>query len=442
MAVPDMTESPSAEIGREIHALARRLWPISRSISGPGLRETLAILRERLPGLRLIEVPSGSRVLDWVVPDEWEIASGWLEGPDGRRVVDYAVNNLHVVGYSTGVDRRLSLDELQPHLHSLPDQPDAIPYVTSYYARTWGFCLSERQRRSLSPGMYRARIDARHVPGSITLGELILPGREAEEVLLSTYCCHPSLANNELSGPCLTAYLAGWLQGLPDRRLTYRIVFVPEMIGSIAYLDRHMAAMKARTIAGFNITCVGDERAWSFLPSRHGQTLADTVALHVLRHRVGAFDRYTWLDRGSDESNYCAPGIDLPVATVCRSKYGTYPEYHTSLDDLERVVTPAGLGESFAVYVTMLEVLERHCRPVTRVLGEPQLGRRGLYPSLSKKGSTAGVRRMLDLISLADGSQTLVDIAERCGIPVWELYEPLEALCGQGIVSLPESAGD
>jgi len=436
MAAPAIVEPDPAEIGRPIHALARRLWPLARSISGRGLRDTLAVLREMLPDLRLIEIASGSRVLDWIVPDEWAIDAGWLEGPDGRRVVDFAVNNLHVVGYSAGVDRRLSREELEPHLHSLPDQPDAIPYVTSYYNRTWGFCLSHRQRLSLPPGSYRARIEARHFPGSITLGELILPGCRPDEVLLSTYCCHPSLANNELSGPCLTAHLARWLQDLPDRRLTYRIVFVPEMIGSIAYLDRHIEAMRARTVAGFNVTCVGDERAWSYLPSRNGRTLADTVALHVLRHRVGTFRRYSWFDRGSDESNYCAPGIDLPVATVCRSKYGTYPEYHTSLDDLERVVTPCGLGDAFRVYRTMLEVLERHCHPVTCVLGEPQLGRRGMYPSLSRKGSTAGVRRLLDLISLADGGHALVEIADRLDVPVWELFAPLDTLCSNGIVKL------
>mgnify|MGYP006272300093 CR=1 FL=1 len=420
--------------GREIHALARRLWPLNRSISGRGLRETFSVLREMLPELRLIEVPSGSRVLDWIVPDEWDIRSAWLEGPDGKRVVDFADGNLHVVGYSEGVDTTLSLEALQPHLHSLPDQPDAVPYVTSYYARTWGFCLTDRQRRSLPPGDYRARIDATHFPGSITLGELVLPGRSPQEILLSTYCCHPSMANNELSGPCLTAFLARWLGSLAERRWTWRIVFVPEMIGSIAYLHHHLQEMKDRTIAGFNVTCVGDDRAWSLLPSRHGRTLADEVARHVLRHRAGSFREYGWRDRGSDESNYCAPGIDLPVASVMRSKYGTYPEYHTSLDDLESVVTPTGLGRAFVVHRTMCEVLERHCHPRTTVLGEPQLGRRGLYPSISKKGSTAGVRRTLDLLSMADGDRSLLQIADACGVPAWELFEAMDTLEAHGLL--------
>jgi aminopeptidase-like protein len=430
------TADDQTAIGRQIFELAQRLWPFNRSISGPGLRKTLTILGELLPGLRLVDIPSGKRVLDWVVPDEWEITAGWLEGPDESRVVDFADHNLHVVGYSEPVDRSLSLEELQPHLHSLPDQPDAIPYVTSYYARTWGFCLSEGRRRALQPGVYRARIDARHFPGSITLGELVLPGRSDREVLLSTYCCHPSMANDELSGPCLLAHLARWLLDRKDRQWTYRIVFVPEMIGSAAYLHDHLAVMKERTIAGFNISCVGDERAWSYLPSRHGNTLADKVARHVLSHETPAFKSYTWMDRRSDESNYCAPGIDLPVASVLRSKYGEYPEYHTSLDALGSVVTPAGLGESFLLYQSMIEVLERHCHPVTCVLGEPQLGRRGLYPSLSKKGSSAGSRLSLDLLSLADGEHSLLDIAERCGTHVRELFGPLDALCGHGLIHL------
>ena len=432
----NITESNNSTIGQEIHSLAKRLWTLPRSISGSGLRGTLSVFKEFLPSLRLIEIPSGSKVLDWIIPDEWEILEGWLEGPDGRRIADFACNNLHVVGYSQGVDIYISLEDLQNHLHSLPDQPDAIPYVTSYYNRTWGFCISHRQREALAQGTYKARIVARHYPGSITIGELFLPGQDSREILLSTYCCHPSLANNELSGPCLTAHLALWLQSLSSRRFTYRVIFVPEMIGSIAYLSQHMDAMKLQTIAGFNITCVGDNRAWSYLPSRDGSTLADRISLHVLDHTVGEYHKYSWLDRGSDESNYCAPGIDLPVVTVCRSKYGTYPEYHTSLDDLERVVTPDGLEESFIVYKKILSVLERHCYPFSRVLGEPQLGRRGLYPSLSMKGSTNNVRQTLDLISLSDGENSLLEIADRCGVPVWDLFDPLDTLCSHGILGL------
>ena len=422
-------------VGHAIHAFARELWPLPRSISGDGLRATLAAIARLNPGLRLIEVPSGSQVLDWVVPDEWRIGSAWMEGPDGRRVIDFSDNNLHVLGYSTAVDRVLPLAELQAHLHSLPEQPEAIPYVTSYYQRRWGLCLSHHQRESLPEGDYRVFIDAAHFPGSITLGELLIPGESDKEILLSSYCCHPSLANNELSGPCLLTWLAQWIASLPRRRYSYRIVFVPEMIGSIAYLAGNLEVLKQRVIAGFNLTCLGDERAWSYLPSRHGNTLADRIARHVLHHVAPEFQRYRWRDRGSDESNYCAPGIDLPVASVMRSKYGAYPEYHTSLDTLDEVVTPRGLGDSFACYRRMIEALEYDCIPVTRVLGEPQLGRRGLYPSLSVKGSTASVRTMLDLISMADGRTSLVEIADACGAPVWELLPVLDRLCEAGVLA-------
>ena len=425
----------TAAVGTEIHEFAAALWPMPRSISGDGLRQTLGAIRDLNPGLELIEVPTGTKVLDWIVPDEWRFNEAWIEGPDGRRILDVHVNNLHLVGYSTAVDQVLSLEELQPHLHSLPDQPDAIPYVTSYYERRWGFCLSHRQRESLVAGEYRVRIDARHFEGSITLAELLIPGESEQEILLSSYCCHPSMANNELSGPCLLAWLAQWITALPRRRLSYRIVFVPEMIGSIAYLALRREVMRERTVAGYNLSCVGDERAWSYLPSRHGDTLADRVARHVLGQLAPDYARYSWRDRGSDESNYCAPGIDLPVASVMRSKYGTYPEYHTSLDNLDSVVTPRGLGQSFALYRRMIETLEQHCHPVVRVLGEPQLGPRGLYPSLSIRGSTAPVRTMLDLISMADGQHALVDIAEAFGMPVWELASTLDQLCEAGVLA-------
>ncbi len=423
--------------GARIFALAERLWPLNRSISGDGLRETLRIIRELLPDLQLIEIPSGERVLDWTVPEEWRIRSAVLDGPKGERIADFATNNLHVVGYSTAIDVELDLAALQPHLHSIPELPDAIPYVTSYYQRAWGFCIPQTVRDGLKPGHYRAHIDAEHFAGSITLGELRIPGRSTSEVLLSTYCCHPSMANNELSGPCLAAHLADWLQQAP-RRYSYRILFVPEMIGSIAYLDRHLDELKARVFAGFIISCVGDERAWSCLPSRAGNTLSDRIAVHVLKHSVDRFRSYGWNDRGSDESNYCAPGIDLPIASVMRSKYREYPEYHTSLDRLGDVVTAKGLDESFAVYQRMIEAIEADCIPEIRVLGEPQLGRRGLYPSLSTRDSTTQVRRMLDVISQCDGVNSLLDIAELCDAPIWEVDSIVRRLAEEGIVGLPD----
>lgn len=425
------------DAGARCFALAERLWPLNRSISGEGLRATLRVLADYLPDLRLIEVPSGSKVLDWVVPDEWRIRSARLIGPDGSCIADMAVNNLHVVGYSTAVDTELDLAQLQGHLHSIPELPDAIPYVTAYYQRTWGFCLAHRVRERLQPGRYRVHIDAEHFPGSITLAEWRLPGRSPREVLLSTYCCHPSMANNELSGPCVTTLLAQWLAGSP-RRYSYRVLFVPEMIGSIAYLATHHQALKRSVIAGFNLSCVGDERGWSYLPSRAGHTLSDRVAQHVLKHHAGNYQRYGWNDRGSDESNYCAPGIDLPIASIMRSKYREYPEYHTSLDRLGSVVTATGLGDSLACYRRVIEAIEADCVPRVQVLGEPQLGPRGMYPPLGTRDSTRQVRRMLDLLSQCDGQQSLLQIAELCDAPVWELLPLLQRLQVEGLVTLVE----
>jgi aminopeptidase-like protein len=425
---------PCTDAGARMLDLMTRLWPVHRSLAGPGMRETLSILGEGLEGFAVEGVPTGEQVLDWIVPEEWTLRNAFIEAPDGTRFCDVKENTLNVVGYSTAIDARLTLEELQPYLHSLPEQPDAIPYVTSYYQRTWGFCLTERVRRELVPGLYRVYIDATHTQGKLEYGQLVLPGSSREEVLFSTYCCHPAMANNELSGPVLAVAMAHWLSKKSDRRLTYRFIFGPEMIGAAAVLSSQLAHFKAHVVAAFNLTCVGDERRWSFLPSRWGDTYADRMARHVLHHLVGSYDSYTWHDRGSDESMYCAPGVDLPMVSIMRSKYGTYPEYHTSLDTPGDVVTALGLAQSLAAHQTLVECLEADCMPHAQVLGEPQLGRRGLYPQLSKKGSTDSVKYRLDLISYADGKTKLLEIAERSNRPLWYFLPDLEALAAAGVL--------
>lgn len=417
-----------------MHAFATELFPYCRSLSGDGVRRTLAAIGRELPGLCVHDVPSGTQAFDWTVPDEWNIRSAQLTGPRGEVVVDFANHNLHVVGYSEPVDAELSLDELQAHLHSRPDLPEAIPYVTSYYQRRWGFCLPHSQRERLEPGRYRARIDSTLAPGHLSYGELILPGESRSEILLSTYICHPSMGNNELSGIVVTTWLAKWLSSLPRRRFTYRILFLPETIGSIVYLSRHHRTMKERTIAGFVVTCVGDDRTYSYLASRAGDTLADRAARHVLRTGVGNYVAYSFLDRGSDERQYCAPGIDLPVCSVMRSKYGTYPEYHTSLDDLS-LITASGLGGALLVLRRCLALLEANRRWRTTVLCEPQLGKRGLYPTLSTIGGGDTVRTMMNLIAYADGSRDLIDLADTIGADGLECIAILDKLAAAGLMA-------
>jgi aminopeptidase-like protein len=333
----------------------------------------------------------------------------------------------------------MSLSELQTHLYSLPDQPDAIPYITSYYKERWGFCLSHNQRENLPEGLYRVKIDSELKPGSLTYGELVIPGETRKEVFFSTYLCHPSMANNELSGPAVNTFLAQWLQSLPRRKYTYRFVFIPETIGSITYLSRNYRALQAAVVAGFNITCMGDERAYSYLQSRRGDTLADRIARHVLQHLHPEYDTYPYLARGSDERQYCSPGIDLPVCSVMRSMYQRYPEYHTSLDNLD-LVTPAGLYGGYEALKTIVLCLEMNETLRNTVLCEPKLDKHGLYPTLSTKQSAAIVKKMMAYLGYVDGSLSNLEIAERINIPLWELDETIQSLKRAGLLVAVETA--
>ena len=412
-----------------MHKLAEELFPINRSITGDGVRKTLSILNEYVKDLVVFEVPSGTKVLDWVVPKEWSIVSGHILTPSGRKICDFNENNLHVVGYSIPVDESISLAELDKHLYSLPDQPDAIPYVTSYYVERWGFCISHKQRILLEEGAYKVKIDSCLFDGHLTYGELIIKGETDKEVLISTYVCHPSMANNELSGPVVVTYLAKWLQTLQSRKYTYRIIFIPETIGSITYLSININQMQKNIIAGFNVACVGDNRSYSYLPSRNGKTLSDKVAKHILKWIDSDYVTYSWSDRGSDERQYCAPGVDLPIASIMRTKYGSYPEYHTSLDDLKNVVTPDGLEGGYEALRLSIEAIENNCYPQVTVLGEPQLSKRVLYTTILTKNSNTSERSLLmEVITWSDGNNSLLEIAEKCNVPIWDLFPLIKKL--------------
>lgn len=423
-------------IGRKIYDLAEKLWPINRSLTGEGVRQTLRIIQNEIPELKIFEVPSGTQVFDWVIPKEWRVNDAYIITPSGKKICDFRKNNLHLVGYSIPVRLKLSLAELQEHLYSLPNQPKAIPYITSYYKERWGFCLSHEERLGLEEGEYEICVDAQLFDGSLTYGEILITGELPKEVFISTYVCHPSMANNELSGPCVTTFLAKKLKDFQRTKYSYRLIFIPETIGSITYLSRNIEHLKKNVIAGFNVSCVGDNRDYSYLPSRDGNTLSDQFAKHVLKYTCSTFKSYSWSDRGSDERQYCAPGVDLPIASIMRTKYGMYDEYHTSLDDLINVVTAEGLDGGFNAIWNAIEALERNVYPKVTVLCEPQLGKRGLYPTLSTKASGAEVRLMMDLITWSDGTRSLIEIAELCNSPVWELYPIVEKLSSHHLMEL------
>jgi aminopeptidase-like protein len=416
----------SNNVSLRMYSLLSELFPICRSITGDGVRETLVLLKNHLKDLKIYEVASGTKCFDWEVPDEWNIQEAYIIAPDGTKLADFSVNNLHVMSYSIPVDKSIELEELQKHLYSLPDQPNAIPYVTSYYDRKWGFCLDHNTRESLKPGRYHVFINSKIEPGSLTYGELIIPGESKKEVFLSTYICHPSMANNELSGPVVSCFLANWLISRKNLKYTYRIIFIPETIGSIVYLSRNLQILKKNVIAGYNITCVGDEGGFSFLPSRSGHTLSDILAQHVLHHMHRNYKNYTYLDRGSDERQYCSPGVDLPISSIMRSKYASYPEYHTSLDNLD-FVSADGLYGSFKTIKYCLECLEHNEILSNTVLCEPHLGSRDLY-STTNVVNISGAPLVLDILAYCDGNLSLLEIAILLDVPMLDLIDLVNQL--------------
>jgi len=428
---------PTKETPAEIEAVFDRLWPILRSITGAGVRRTHDILGELLP-LTRIEVPTGTEVLDWVVPQEWAVREAYVVDPTGRRILDVADNNLHLLNYSIPFHGTVDRAELDRHLHSLPDQPDAIPYVTSYYQPRWGFCLSHHQRQSLPEGDYRVVIDSRLFDGSMTLSEAVLPGETSDEVLISTYTCHPSMANNELSGPLACAFLYRRLAQLPRRRLTYRFVFLPETIGAITYLHLHGEHLKRHTVAGYVVTCVGDGGAFTLKRSERGDSLADRAAVHCLKTlSPDAHTVQDWFPTGSDERQYCSPGFRLPVATLTRSQFGHYPQYHTSLDNKDMM--------SFDGMVGTVDMLLAFCRALdsnrvwrsTKPFGEPFLSRYQLVPTLSDPRAFTN-QEMLALrwiLSQADGSRDLLAVAERSNLECTLLADQAEVLERVGLLA-------
>ena len=401
----------SGDPGARMHALMSELFPICRSITGDGVRHSLELIGQRIP-LDLHEVPTGTRVLDWTVPDEWNVRDAYIRR-DGRRVVDFRSSNLHLVGYSEPVAATMSLAELRPRLHVHPERSDWIPYRTSYYARSWGFCLAQEQLESLQDGAYEVLVDSTLEPGSLTYGECVLPGELRQEILLTTHVCHPSLANDNASGMALLTELGATLAEA-RRRFTYRLLFIPGTIGSITWLARNEGELE-KIVGGLVVACAGDPAGLSYKRSRRGDTPIDRAAQYVLSRRDGArvSDFVPW---GWDERQFNSPGFDLPVGCLSRSREEEYPEYHSSADDLG-LVRPEQLEDALSTLLEILDVLEADQRYVNlSPKGEPQLGTRGLYSSTGGGAAQDEQLALLWVLNQADGEVSLLDVAERSGL--------------------------
>lgn len=422
--------------GVEIFAFLSKIWPYCRSITGNGVRQTLHDIRNEIKNLEIVEVPSGTKVLDWTIPPEWNVKSAWVRSLSGKKLIDFEDNNLHLLGYSIPFNGIVSRTELLEHLYTLPEQPDLIPYVTSYYKERWGFCISHNDLDLLVDDYYQVMIDSELKSGSLTYGQIKIPGESSEEILCSTYCCHPSMANDQLSGIGLSVALAQYLQNRKRNRYTYKFIFIPEIIGSATYLQNELPEIKYRVKAAFNLTCCGDNRNWSYLPTRVGNTYSDKVALNALSFSGHPFRTFSWNSRGSDESMFCAPGLDIPMVSIMRTKYGEFAEYHTSGDRLGITVTEDGLESTYQFYIKLFEAIEHDCKPLVSVLGEPQLGPRGLYPDLSIKGSTNIVKDMLNVLSFCDGENDLFDISNLAQVPTDRVIDMLAIFKSNGLITV------
>lgn len=420
-------------LGEELHAFARELYPICRSITGDGVRRTLGMIQDRIP-LRITEVPSRTQVFDWNVPREWNIRDAFIKSADGKRVVDFKKCNLHVMNYSIPVHTKMSLEELRPRLFSIPDKPDWIPYRTSYYREDWGFCLSHNQLLALKDGEYEVCIDSTLQDGSLTFGECYLLGRTTDEVLISCHVCHPSLANDNLSGLTVATHLAQYLAGR-DLRYSYRFLFIPGTIGAITWLARNQEAAE-RVRHGLVLTCIGDQGAFHYKKSRRGNAEVDRTMMHVLSHQTESPEFLEFSPYGYDERQYCSPGFNLPVGCLMRSVWGTFPEYHTSADNLE-FIHAAQLAESLRVCTAAFDVLEsnrryRNLNPCC----EPQLGKRGLYRPTGGESIEEELNARLWVLNLSDGQHSLLDIAERSRIGFPMIRDAADLLHENGLLSV------
>lgn len=419
-----------------IESFFDRLWPINRSLTGNGNRETLKILSE-IVDISISEIPSGTKCFDWSVPSEWNVKEAWIKNSKDEIIIDFSKNNLHLLGYSEPFSGVLSYDQLKEKIYTLPDQPKLIPYLTSYYKRRWGFCMAHEQFLDLDQNeKYSVFIDSTlDDSGSMTIGEALIHGNTDKEILFSTYICHPSLANNELSGPLVCSFLYDKLKEKKDLRYSYRFAFVPETIGSISLLSTKGDFFKENLIAGFVVTCIGDGGNFTYKKSRDGDSLVDRATELILAQSGEGHNIIDFFPSGSDERQYCSPGFNLPVGSLMRTMYGIYPEYHTSADNKD-LISFSSMETAVDVYLDVIQLIEKNDFFINLFPNcEPQLGKRGLYPDLgSQKTKDDFVRGMMWILNLSDGKHDLIDISKRSKISVKELYPILDVLIEKAII--------
>ncbi|WP_069637452.1 DUF4910 domain-containing protein [Campylobacter pinnipediorum] len=417
-----------------MYELIKKLFPISRSITGKGVVESLEIINKELNNeLKLYKIKSGAKVFDWVVPDEWNINEAYIITPDGKKICDFKENNLHVLNYSQPINKYISLNELQQNLYSLPEIEEAIPYVTSYYKKRWGFCISQKERNQLKPGIYKVFVDSQYNKnGSLVYAEYVLNSKKKsikDEILISTYICHPSLANDSISGVVVAVELLKWikkLNNIKELSYNYRFVFVPETIGSIVYINQNLSNLKNNIKAGFVLTCMGDNMNYSLIHSPDKDTMADKVAFHVLKDKNN-FKEFDFNEAGSDERQYCSPLVDLPVCGICRTKYGNFKQYHTSLDNLD-FVSENALKNSLEAMKEIVETIEINKKYITTTFCEPHLGKYGLYPTLNSNTENKNEYIYKKFLSFCNGKNDCIDIANRIGVKAYKIREIIEQL--------------
>tara|TARA_A100001011_G_scaffold301992_1_gene315584 strand:+ start:29 stop:1315 length:1287 start_codon:yes stop_codon:yes gene_type:complete len=399
--------------GKKAYKWARDIYPLNRSLTGKGVLKTLEYFKNIYPQLKINNIKSGSKVFDWKIPKEWNVVDAYIEDSKGNKIIDFKNNNLHLVSYSRPVNKIVNFKTLNKHLYSLKSQPNAIPYITSYYKKYWGFCISHKKRKKLKKGKYKVFINSNFKKGNLKFGEIYIKGKSKKEILISTNICHPSMGNNEISGLVVSLALAKWLKKKKNKKYSYRILFIPETIGVIGYLKKKLKYLQKNLIAGFTVVCVGDNKHFSFLQSKRGNTLADCAARYILKRQKKTVKYYSFLERGSDERQYNSPGVDLPVCSIMRSKYGEYPEYHTSLDNL-KFISISGLDSSIKIYKKVIDLIEKtkKIKIKSKIIGEPMLSKHKLYPSISTKNTKNIVRTRMNVLTFADGKFDLIQIAE------------------------------